>query len=90
MPYVQRDQDGKIIGRFNVAQEGTAEEYLEDSNPEIQALVDADAQREENAKQRAYLTSTDWYVTRLVETGTAIPDEIKGARQAAREAIQGV
>lgn len=40
-----------------------------------------------NAENRAYLTSTDWYVTRFAETGVAIPDEIKAARQSARDAI---
>ena len=34
-----------------------------------------------------YLTSTDWYATRLAETGKAIPDEILTARQAARDKI---
>jgi len=33
------------------------------------------------------LASTDWYATRLAETGKAIPDEILTARQAARDRI---
>jgi len=36
---------------------------------------------------KGYLTSTDWYATRLAETGKAIPDEILTARQAARDRI---
>lgn len=38
---------------------------------------------------RAYLASTDWYVTRLQETGKPIPQEILDARQAARDSILG-
>lgn len=34
-----------------------------------------------------YLTSTDWYATRLAETGKAIPDKILAERQAARDKI---
>ena len=49
------------------------------SAEDIQAQVNADA--------LAYLASTDWYVVRFSETGVAIPDEIKTARQVARDAI---
>ena len=35
----------------------------------------------------AYLAETDWYVTRLSETGEAIPAEISAARTAARGAL---
>ena len=35
----------------------------------------------------AYLTSTDWYATRMAETGKAIPEEIVAARQKARDRI---
>ncbi len=34
-----------------------------------------------------YLISTDWYATRLAETGKAIPTEVLTARQAARDRI---
>jgi len=48
----------------------------------------AEAERQaEIAALTTYLTSTDWYATRLAETGKAIPDEILTARQAARERI---
>lgn len=40
-----------------------------------------------NAESLAYLTSTDWMVTRYAETGVPIPDEVKAARQAARDAV---
>jgi len=35
----------------------------------------------------AYLASTDWYATRLAETGKAIPTEILTSRQSARDRI---
>jgi len=41
----------------------------------------------EIATLSTYFTSTDWYATRLAETGKAIPDEILTARQAARDRI---
>jgi len=34
-----------------------------------------------------YLTSTDWYATRMAETGKAIPEVILTERQAARDRI---
>ena len=47
----------------------------------------AEIQAQINAEHRAYLASTDWYIVRFAETGVAIPDEIKIARQAARDSI---
>jgi hypothetical protein len=37
-----------------------------------------------------YLNSTDWYAVRYAETGVAIPDDIKTARQAARDEISAL
>lgn len=34
---------------------------------------------------RAYLAETDWYVTRQIETGKAVPKAIAKKRKAARE-----
>ena len=34
-----------------------------------------------------YLSSTDWYATRMAETGKAIPEEIIAERQTARDRI---
>lgn len=39
------------------------------------------------AEARAYLSETDWYVTRLIETGTEIPEEIRAQRDTARRAL---
>ncbi len=40
-----------------------------------------------NEESLAYLASTDWYVIRQQETGSAIPQEILDQRAAARAAI---
>lgn len=59
----------------------------ENGKPILVTPPPADPQIQTNADARAYLVSTDWYVTRFAETGVVIPDEIKAARQAARDAI---
>jgi len=40
-----------------------------------------------NMKARAYLTSTDWYVTRWLEKGVPIPEEVSQKREEARNRI---
>ena len=47
---------------------------------------EADRQSE-IATLSTYLTSTDWYATRMAETGRAIPIEILTERQSARDRI---
>ena len=51
------------------------------------AEVEPTAQEVTNAASRAYLVSTDWYITRHAEIGVAVPDEITTARAEARAAI---
>jgi hypothetical protein len=51
------------------------------------AEIAANTQAELNVTSRAYLASTDWYVTRHAETGVAIPSDVTTAREAARSAI---
>ena len=51
------------------------------------AEIAANAQELTNATSRAYLASTDWYVTRHAETGVTIPSDVTTAREAARSAI---
>jgi hypothetical protein len=36
------------------------------------------------AEARAYLNSTDWYVTRMAETGVAIPEDVLAKRAECR------
>lgn len=56
-----------------------------------QAMLDAEkieADRlAEIATLTAYLISTDWYATRMAETGKAIPEEIITERKKARDRI---
>lgn len=40
-----------------------------------------------NIEARAYLSSTDWYVIRLTETGEPVPEEVSRKRKSARESI---
>ena len=49
---------------------------------------EAQAQAAERARSEAlaYLASTDWFVTRLAETGKPVPDDVATKRAAAREA----
>lgn len=44
-------------------------------------------QAQANVEVRAYLDSTDWYVTRFAETGVAIPADIALKRSEARASI---
>lgn len=45
------------------------------------------SQEKINIEAEAYLRSTDWYVIRFAEQGIPYPQEIKDARQAARDKI---
>lgn len=55
---------------------------------EQKALQAARAEQERiNAEARQYLDSTDWYVMRFRETGVEIPEDIRVARQAARDRV---
>ena len=49
--------------------------------------IAANTQIELNETSRAYLDSTDWYITRHAETAVAVPEEITTARAEARAAI---
>lgn len=50
--------------------------------------LEAQLQEQANAEARAYLQSTDWYVTRFTETGKEIPEEVKTKRDEARLQIK--
>jgi len=52
-----------------------------------QGELDEQAQETINSESLAYLASTDWYVTRLLETDVVIPAEITTLRAEARLAI---
>lgn len=48
------------------------------------AFVDLNSGIHTRTMAKKYLDSTDWYVTRYVETGKAIPEDIEAARSQAR------
>lgn len=49
MPYVERDIGNAIVGRYNVAQPGRAEEFLAENDPEILALALVELKQEKRA-----------------------------------------
>jgi len=54
----------------------------------IQENPDLTRQMAMNMQAKAYLNNTDWYVTRFVEKGIPIPEEIQIQRQNARDIIE--
>ena len=66
-------------------------EWIAEGNTPTPEFTDAEiaakTQAELNVTSRAYLASTDWYITRKAETGDAVPSEITTLRTAARDAI---
>ena len=72
--------------------EETSVEYvLHSGEYKPKADVEVEAKKEETeariAELQAYLDSTDWYVTRQLETGAVIPAEVTKAREEARKEI---
>lgn len=55
---------------------------------EIEDITAKLEQEKVNAEALAYLASTDWLIVRQMDTGTPCPEEIRLARQAARERIK--
>ena len=51
---------------------------------DLEAEAQAELRAREKADARAYLASTDWLVTRLAETGKAIPANVAELRAQAR------
>lgn len=86
--YVVRDTDP--FGAYSIAE---VRKYLADNSivpleepPESQPSSDQ-LRSAELETLVAYLASTDWYIARYVETGIAIPDEVRASRAAARTRI---
>lgn len=56
-----------------------------------QAQLDEQAEREAqeriNREAREYLAETDWYVVRELDTGVAMPDEVRQKRAEARKSV---
>jgi hypothetical protein len=55
-----------------------------------QADLDRQAELAKVQELKAYLASTDWYYARQMETGEAVPEEIKTKRLEARETIRRI
>lgn len=93
MKYIVQDSEGKkmimtAVSSLSQLPEGfevlgKAEE-LPDAMAEIEA---AGLSEKEQAEARQFLNSTDWYVTRMQETGKPIPQDISDKRAAAREKL---
>lgn len=82
------DENGEVVFTEEVQQRLVRKLRKKQSIlPAHQAVIDAENQVKTNREARAYLASTDWYVIRKEETGTAIPQEILDARAAARASI---
>lgn len=67
--------------------EQTSYRFAAEYTVEISDVTAEVAQKATNEQARKYLASTDWYVIRKEETGTAIPQEILDARASARASI---
>jgi len=56
-------------------------QWVDDIDPQKDALIKT---------EQEYLNSTDWYIIREVDNGTACPQNIKDARAAARLKINNI
>jgi len=67
------------------------QEWIAEGNtpaPEFTALeIEANIQQGINDEAQAYLSKTDWYITRHAETAVAVPADVTTARAEARESI---
>jgi hypothetical protein len=63
------------------------EEILNCPIEKLIALADIETKNLNNSDARGYLATTDWYVTREAETGTAMPKDVSAKRAEARTAI---
>ena len=67
------------------------QEWIAEGNtpaPEFTALeIEANIQQGINNEAQAYLSKTDWYITRHAETAVAVPADVTTARAEARESI---
>jgi hypothetical protein len=72
-----KDENGAIIQEL-IPAEFTAEVIDISKNLELQ---------KQKAEAKKFLSDTDWYVIRFIDSGIEIPEEIKKQRQQAREIL---
>lgn len=93
MKYIVQDSEGKkmimtVVSSMPQLPEGFEVLGKAEELPDAIAEIEAQAVSEkERAEARQFLTSTDWYVTRMQETGKPIPQDILDQRAAAREKL---
>ena len=93
MNYIVQDSEGKkmimtVVSGIPQLPEGFEVLGKAEELPEAIAEIEAQAVSEkEKAEARQFLNSTDWYVTRMQETGKPIPQDILDQRAAAREKL---
>ena len=76
------DEEGELI------HEAVLEEEIIPSEFEVEFVPDDFKEQDQiNAESLQFLSETDWYVTRFVETGIDIPQDIKDQRQEARSKV---
>lgn len=61
--------------------------YLSNKQEKLEEVIEASQAEKEAQEARNYLASTDWYIIRAFDSGVLVPEEIKAAREAARQKI---
>ena len=57
---------------------------------ELKRLKSLEPQKKLNAESLSYLFETDWYITRMSETGVQVPSDILNNREEARLSIKNI
>lgn len=78
--FIERDYAHLLPAGSVEISDAEADQIREQNKPPL-------TQEQINAEHLAYLASTDWYVIRFADSGVPVPDDIRVARQAARDAI---
>lgn len=81
------DDNGIIIQEATPAKTHKEVKLRAEYTIEIVDITAEIEQQKTNEEALAYLASTDWMVIRQLDSGVAMPEEVRLARQAARERI---
>lgn len=94
MPYVERDTQGKIKGRYLLRQPSYAEEFLPDDSPELQpdpALLAAQAKAQARDLRTQLFARFDGLQASAIATGNAtLATEIESVKAALRSITSDV